>query len=404
MLQLRIALRYLFSRKTHSAVNVISLISVGGVAVATMAIVIVLSVFNGFHRLTERQMSLLEPSLRIIPTVGKMIAGADSLAASVNSRNPQAHAVPTLSEQAFAVMGDRQYPVTILGVSDQWIACNSIADAIIDGEPALEADGMPCAVMSVGAAVTFQAYPADPRWLRVYVPKRFGKINPASPMTAFRADSLVVSGVVQTSQSNHADDLVILPIDVVRGILDYDTEATSIELWTDLRPEQLQLDLPDGLRIVTREEYNAGAFAMIAVEKWITFAMLAFILVIASFNIVSTLCLLVLEKRGNISIMQSMGATASAVSGVFVIEGWLISLTGGVVGIALGVMLTLAQQYGGFIKLGGDHSQMVTGVYPVQLQPLDLLAVLALVAVTGLLTSIVTAIFARRHARGAQAA
>lgn len=401
MLQLRIALRYLFSRKTHSAVNVISLISVGGVAVATMAIVIVLSVFNGFHQLTEQQMSLLEPPLRIVPERGKVMADADSLAEAINVSCPEAHAMPTLSEQAFAIMGEQQYPVTILGVSDSWLKSDAIAQATIDGEPTLNAGEVSCAVMSVGSAMAFGAHPADARWLKIYVPKRVGRINTAAPMTAFRADSLVVSAVLQTSQTNHAEDLVIIPIDVARGILDYDSEASSIELWTSLTPDQLNLHLPKGLKLVTREEYNHSSFAMIAVEKWVTFAMLAFILIIASFNIVSTLCLLVLEKRDNIAILQSMGATTSAVTRIFVIEGWLISLSGGVIGIILGVTLTLTQQFGGFVKLGGDHSQMITDVYPVQLQPLDLLVVLALVAVTGLLTSAVTALFARRHATSA---
>lgn len=398
MLQLRIALRYLFSRKTHSAVNVISLISVGGVAVATMAIVIVLSVFNGFRQLTVQQMSLFEPPLRIVPERGKVIADADSLTEAINASCPDAHAMATLSEQAFAIMGEDQLPITILGVSDKWLQSDAITQATIDGQPMLNVGDVGCAVMSVGAAVSFGAHPADSRWLKIYVPKRVGRINTAAPMTAFRADSLVVSAVLQTSQTNHADDLVIIPIDVARGILDYDSEASSIELWTSLSADQLGLQLPDGLKLVTREEYNHSAFAMIAVEKWVTFAMLAFILIIASFNIVSTLCLLVLEKRDNIAILQSMGATTSAVTRIFVIEGWLISLSGGVIGILLGVALTLTQQFGGFVKLGGDPSQMITDVYPVQLQALDLLVVLGLVAVTGLLTSCVTALFARRHA------
>lgn len=367
-----------------------------------MAIVIVLSVFNGFRQITVQQMSLLEPPLRIVPERGKVISDADSLTETINASYPDAHAIATLSEQAFAIMGDEQYPVTILGVSDAWLKSDAIAQSVIDGEPTLSAgDDVACAVMSVGSAMAFGAHPADARWLKIYVPKRVGRINTAAPMTAFRADSLVVSAVLQTSQTNHAEDLVIIPIDVARGILDYDSEASSIELWTSLTPDELNLQLPPGLKLVTREEYNHSSFTMIAVEKWVTFAMLAFILIIASFNIVSTLCLLVLEKRDNIAIMQSMGATASTVTRIFVIEGWLISLSGGVIGILLGVVLTLAQQFGGFVKLGGDPSRMITDVYPVQLQGLDLLAVLGLVAVTGLLTSAVTALFARRHATSA---
>ncbi len=401
MLELTIALRYLFSHKAHNAVNVISLISVGGVAVATMAIVIVLSVFNGFTQLTEQQVSLLEPGMRVVPERGKVLANADSLAATLNARYPGIEAVPTLREQAFAIMGDAQCPITVLGVSDDWFAHNAASESIIDGEAKIHAGDVSTAVLSVGTAMALDARVADDRWLRIYVPKRQGRVSTASPLTAFRTDSLVVSGVMQTTQSSHADDLVIAPLSVVRGILDYDTHGTSVELWgadAEIDRADLASVLPSGTKVVTRREHNSSTFAMIAVEKWITFAMLAFILVIASFNIISTLCLLVLEKRDNVAIMRSMGATPAEVTRVFVIEGWLISLSGGVVGIVLGVVLTLAQQFGGFVKLGGDHTQMVTDVYPVQLQPLDLLAVLGLAAATGLLTSVITAIFARRHA------
>lgn len=401
MLELTIALRYLFSHKAHNAVNVISLISVGGVAVASMAIVIVLSVFNGFTQLTEQQISLLEPEMRVMPVRGKVLADADSLAAALNARYPGIKAVATLREQAFAIMGDAQCPITVLGVPDDWFAHNTAGKAIIDGVADIHAGDVGTAVLSVGTAVALDAQVADDRWLRIYVPKRQGRVSTASPMTAFRSDSLVVSGMIQTTQSSHAGDLVIAPLSVVRNILDYDTQGTSVELWgTDAGIDHADLTsaLPPEAKVVTRREHNSSTFAMISVEKWITFAMLAFILVIASFNIISTLCLLVLEKRDNVAIMRSMGATPAEVTNVFVIEGWLISLSGGVVGIVLGVVLTLAQQLGGFVKLGGDHTQMVTDIYPVQLQPLDLLAVLGLVAATGLLTSVITAIFARRHA------
>lgn len=404
MLALKIALRYIFSKKTHNAVNVISMVSVAGIAVATAAIVIVLSVFNGFERLAMDQVSVMAPPLEIVPASGKSIVSPDSIAAGLEALCPGGVAVPVVADQGLAVVGDMQMPVELKGVPGRWYGMSGFAAAVIDGEePAGGSDGAwSRAALSVGAAVKLKAHPGAYEFLCVYAPRRKRRVNPANPYAAFRGDSLVVSSVFQTGHAGDDEHTVIIPIEVARRLLDYDGAATSIELWgvDPSRKGDVEAFLSSmggtGLKVLTRAEQQSSTFAMISVEKWITFLMLAFILLIASFNIISTLSLLMIEKSGNIGILRAMGAPPAMITRVFILEGWLVTFMGGVTGMAAGVILTLAQQWGGFVKLGGDPARMVVDSYPVRLEALDLLTVLLLVGVIGLLTSVFTITASRR--------
>ncbi len=405
MFSLRIAIRYLFSKKTHNAVNVISLISLAGVAVAAMAIVCVLSVFNGFSDLSASHLSKLDPDLKITPVEGKTITSADSFIAEIEKIDGVAMALPTVEEQALAMFDDRQMPVIIKGVPQRYDSLTQLQSIIIDGEFMLEDSAASYATLSVGAAVGLKAAPFTYKYLGIYLPRREGRINPANPMAAFRSDSLVVAAVYQMEQAEYDADMVFIPIENARRLLDYDDEATAIEIklidGTDLADASTSIQAMAGKRYAVRNrlQQQEQSFRMIEIEKWITFLMLAFILVIASFNIISTLSMLVIEKTENIRTLHSMGASEKIISRIFMLEGWLISIVGGVVGIVLGIVLTLAQQWGGFIKLGGDPAAMSIDVYPVRLAAMDLLAVLAIVIVIGFITSKMTAIFTRSRTR-----
>ncbi|MBQ9077248.1 MAG: ABC transporter permease [Muribaculaceae bacterium] len=395
MFSLRVAVRYLFSKKTHSAVNVISLISVAGVAVATMAIVCVLSVFNGFTDLAASHLSRLDPDIKVTPADGKVIANGDSLARAITGIDGVAAAIPTIEEQALAVYASRQMPVTIKGVPERYDSINSLPSIIIDGERLYRDSvrSLSFATLSVGAAMNLKAFPGGDRYLGLYVPRRKGRINPASPMTAFRSDSLIVSAVYQVEQAEYDADMVIIPIENARRMLDYTTEASAIEI--KLRGDATAATVIPRVKAATGGSYEVKdrmqqqeqSFRMIEIEKWITFFMLAFILIIASFNIISTMSMLILEKAENIRTLHALGASRKMISRIFLIEGWLISIVGGIAGIVAGVALSLAQQWGGFIKLGGNHEAMSIDVYPVRVDPVDLLAVLAIVLIVGILTS-----------------
>lgn len=390
----RIAVRYLLSRKSMGAVNVISRISVAGVAVATAATLCVLSVFNGFSELAASRLSKLDPELRIEPAEGKTIADADSLAAAIGAMEGVSRALPVVEERALAVYDGRQMPVTMMGVADGFGDMTAIDDIIIDGEY-LQADGdYSCATLSVGSAISLAARPGFRAMLRLYAPRRRGRVNPANPMASFRADSLIVSGVYELEQSEYDADRVIVPLQVARRLLDYTTEATAIAVGTcrsdaGATASRLRAALGPDYIVKNRLQQQEQSFRMIAVEKWITFVMLAFIVVVASFNVVSTMSMLIIEKRDNMATLSAMGATPRMIRGIFMWESWLISLAGGLAGIVLGVALCLAQEWGGFIKLGGDPSQLSVTVYPVSLSGADIAVVLAMTAAVGLLIGMV---------------
>ena len=400
MLTLRIALRYLFSKKSHNAVNVISVISMAGVAVATMAMVCVLSVFNGFADLAYGRLSMADPQIKIEPVSGKVIANGDSIAGIVSSLPSVAKAVATVSDQALAMFGNRQMAVTIHGVPEGYAGVTDVERAVIDGMYLLDDGERLYATLSVGVAIRLGVRPGMEREMALYVPRRVGNINPANPMAAFRADSLTVAAVYEVEESDHDASTVLVPVEVARNLLDYTTESSAVEValipGADEKQavEELRSLLGPDFVVKNRLEQESSSFKMISVEKWITFVMLAFILVIASFNVISTLSMLIIEKSDNMLTLRSLGATAAMVRGIFMWEGWLVSMVGGLSGIVLGVVLCLAQQYGGFIKLGGDPSQLSISEYPVRVAFPDLLAVIAVVVVVGLVISMVTACFA----------
>lgn len=401
MYTLRIALRYLFARKSHAAVNIISAVSAAVVAVASAAIVIVLSVFNGFTDLAMSQLSVLDPELQVAPVRGKVIENADSLARELASVEGVAAAMPVVEERGLLVDGGHQMPVVFTGVPEGYDRCCTVDSAVVDGVFLTESSGWWCGVAGVGVAYECGLRPSAERFVKLYVPRRVGRISTANPATAFRADSLMVSGVFQVNQPEYDSDHMYIGLGLARNLLDYTTEATAIDIAAEdgWRIAQLKRRISELLgadyRVLDRVEQQETSFRMIAVEKWVTFMMLAFILVIASFNIISTLGMLVLEKRSHLSTLRAMGASLKGIRGIFVWQGWLICCLGGIVGILIGTALTLAQQWGGFVKLNADPSALTVAVYPVRLAATDILVVAAIVALIGFVTSRATAFFIR---------
>ena len=400
MLPLKIALRYLLSRKSHAAVNIISAISMAGVAVATAAIVIVLSVFNGFGDLSASHFRVVDPDLLITPAEGKVFQHADSLAERLEQLPQVATAMPSLSERALIVDDQRQYGVTFHGVTERYPAVVDIDSAIFAGEFATEMrDGRPALTASIGVAYNLDLRPGISS-VAIYLPRRVGRFNPANPSAAFFSEQFGVSGVVRIDHVDYDGATVIIPLSSARLLLDYyHGEASAIQVRAAGSVSEAKAAVAKALgsdfSVATRDGQHPEAFRMIAVEKWVTFAMLIFILIIATFNIISTLSLLVIEKRDNMHTLRCLGAPLTFVRRIFMIQGALITLAGGVAGIILGVGLSLAQQYGGFITLNGDPSQMTITTYPVRVAPADILAVLAIIALISLLTAQITRLFTR---------
>lgn len=396
MLALRIALRYLFAKKSHTAVNVISLISMAGIAVAAMAMVCVLSVFNGFSDLAFGRLSMVDPDLKITPLHGKVIANADSVACALSTLPGVGKAVVTIEDQALAIFNGAQSPVVIHGVPDDYSEVSELSSLVIDGEYSPEIEGKECVSLSVGTAINLGARPSMDRPLVLTVPRRVGRINPAFPLAAFRTDTLLVSSVYQTNQAEYDNDMLYMPLTAVRRLLDYTTEGSAVEI--ALIPGAAADDVAKAISTMLGDEYvvadrlrqQADSYRMISVEKWITFLMLVFVLVMASFNILSTMSMLIIEKEDNLWIFRSLGATESILRRIFLYEGMLIALIGGLIGIVIGIILSLAQQHFGLISLSGDTTQMSISAYPCHLALSDLAIVAAIVTIIGLISGFIS--------------
>lgn len=401
MLTLRIALRYLFAKKSHRAVNVISAISTAGVAVATMAIVIVLSVFNGFSELSEKNLSSFDPHLQLKPVRGKVFADADSLAAVIAGVSGVTAASPVIEERAMLISGNAQLPVVFKAIGDNYGDVLPVDSIMIDGVYLNSADTTACMQISVGVANRTGLRPGYGVMADIYVPRREGRVNPANPLAAFISRPVMISAVFQTDRAEIDNDRVIIPLSVARRLLDYDTEASAIDIAVGQGEDVAEVAARvsamtgDAFVVLDRRMQQADAFRMIEVEKWVTFMMLIFILLIASFNILSTLSLMVVEKRGDSEIFRALGATSSFVRSIFIRQGFVITLFGGFAGIIAGIALALVQQHFGIIKLAGDPEALTIHVYPVAVSGTDIIVVAGAVLVVAWLTSRITMLFTR---------
>ena len=395
MLALRVALRYLFARKSHAAVNVISMISTAGIAVASLAMVCVLSVFNGFSDLAAERLSAIDPEIKVSLPYDAVITDGDSLARAVSGIDGVAAVRRVLEQRALAVSDGEQMPVRVRGVDEHYADVSSIADLIIDGEMVDMADAR-CALLSVGVAIGTGARPSFERPFILTAPRRLGRINPAFPMAAFRSDTLLVSGVYQSNQSEYDEDLVYVPLSSARSLFDYTTEVTALDIAVEPGCDPATVvsaigrQLGDGYIVADRLRQQDASFRMIKIEKWITFLMLLFVLVMASFNILSTMSMLIIEKEDNIRILTSLGASRSMLRRIFLYEGMLIALIGGAIGILAGITLCLLQQHYGLIGLGGDPTQLSISYYPCRLAFPDILLTVGVVIVIGYLSGLIS--------------
>lgn len=404
-LPLRIAWRYLMSKKGHQAVNVISIVAVCGIVVATAALICVLSVFNGFRGLIMGKLAMLDPEVAITATMGKTINNADSIIDAVSGIPEVERAVPVIEDQALAMYAQLQMPVRLKGVPDDYNTMNQIDSVIVDGQWKLRDQVSRYAVAGAGPAVRLCVRPDFIGMVRLYAPQRQGHVNIANPMGAFRQDSLFVSGIFQLQQNNYDADLIYVPLDMARDLFDYETEATQVEVKLAAGANEQQAmhaitqALGDGYLVKNRLMQQSEAYRLVNIEKWMAFLLLAFILIIATFNVISTLSLLIIEKDDSIATLRALGANDRQISRIFVLQGWLITLVGAITGVVIGLILCLCQQRFGWLHLSGDPANMIIDAYPVEVQWTDVLVTLALVAAVGLLTSMVTALIMRRRLR-----
>lgn len=389
-----IARRYLFSKKSTNAINVISGISVVGVAVASMALVVTLSVFNGFHDMVASFFTQLDPQLKITPAKGKTAASNDSTLMRIRQLDEVAVATDVLEDQALAVYGDRQQMVTIKGVDDNYDKLTHIRQILEgDGDYALHAADMNYGILGLGVAYQLGIGYTYREPLKIYAPRREGQINMANLQDGFVEDELYSPGVLfSIKQGKYDKRYIITAIQFTRNLFDRDGELTSLEL--RLKPgsnfERVKTKIQEmaGTRFVVRDRYEQqeDTFRIMKVEKLMAYIFLTFILVIACFNIIGSLSMLMIDKRNDVVTLRNLGASDRQIIRIFLFEGRMISAIGAVIGIAIGLLLCLLQQQFGLIGLGSTEGSFVVDAYPVSVHPWDIVVVFFTVLAVGFIS------------------
>lgn len=388
-----IARRYIFSKKKHNAINIISGISVCGVALATLALVCTLSVFNGFQDMVAGFFTAFDPELKITVREGKVFDPADARIRRVRALPEVEVWTETLEENAMVQYKDRQAMAVIKGVEDNFEQLTSIDsllygvgkfilhDSVVDyGFLGVEL------VSELGTGIQF----VDP--LSVYAPKRRARVNLANPAASFNREYLFSPGAVfAVNQQKYDARYILTSLSFARRLFDYDTEVSAIELklksGADVRAVQKQMQrlLGDGFLVRDRYEQQADVFRIMEIEKLISYLFLTFILAIACFNVIGSLSMLILDKREDVETLRNLGADDRLISRIFLFEGRLISLFGAVAGIVLGLLLCFLQQRFGLVSLGGGDGTFVVDAYPVSVHLSDILLVLVTVVAVGFL-------------------
>lgn len=387
-----IARRYLFSKKSHNAINVISLISVCGIAIATMAMVCVLSVFNGFGGIVEDMFSAIDPDLKISVKQGKVF-DYHTPAFDQALQLPGVQLISeSLEENALFTFEDQQVPVHMKGVSEDFKVMTEMDKLMVDGSFRLREDVVDYTTLGAGLAVTLGVRPGFINPIEIYAPRRDVRVNLANPAAAFATGYVQIGGVFGLNQPEYDEQMAIIPIELARELFNYATEVTSLEIKLDPGASvnkikrEMERILGDNFLVEDRFEQQRESYRMLQIEKWVTFLILAFILLIAVFNVVGSLSMLIVEKKEDVRSLQNMGASNRLISRIFLYEGWLITLIGIVSGIVTGVILCLLQQQFGLLKLSDTPGAYIIDAYPVILKVGDLLIVFVVVSLISLLT------------------
>ena len=389
-LSLKIAIRYLFSKKSHSAINIISMVSICGVAVTTMALICTLSVYNGFQDLIASLYSSLDPQIKVIPATGKTLSLQDPSIKSLAEWQEIDAIAPVIEENALLIYRNRQMPVLLKGVPDNYSQVSNIDSILLDGNFFLKDSVANYATIGVGVANRLEVGAHYVYPLSVYTPKRKAKVNLANPSNAFNEDRMFATAVFSVNQPEYDDQMVIVPLDMAAKLFDYPHHAPALVLKLQPRTNEkrviasLSEHLGKDYLVKDRMMQQETSFRMMQIEKWMTFLILAFILMIATFNVIGSLSMLIIDKQNDIKTLQNLGADEKLISRIFLTEGWLISAIGAGTGLIAGIFLCWLQQEYGLLRLGQTSGAFIVDAYPVRLLWSDALAVLAIVTLLGL--------------------
>lgn len=392
MLALKFALRYLFSKKSHSAINIISFICVCGVALTSMALITTMSVFNGFQDLVSSLYSNFDPQVKIKSAKGKTFHAHDSLFVELKKNKDIDIYTEVLEENALFSHKDRQVAAKLKGVAQNFEQLTNIDSVLVSGEFVLSDSVANYTSVGIGLATQLGINTGFIRPITVYAPMRGIKVNLSNPSNAFKEDWLFISSVFSINQPQYDDQMLITSLDFARNLFQYNDEVTAIELKlkenidTDKFISALKSQLGPDFLILNRYEQQADSFRMMQIEKWVTFLIMSFILLIAAFNIIGSLSMLIIEKQSDMLTLRNLGAGKELICRIFLLEGWLISGFGAVCGILIGVFICLIQQHFGLLTLG-NSGMFIVDAYPVKLEFVDVIAVLFIVTVVGFITA-----------------
>ncbi len=387
-----IARRYLFSKKSTNAINVISIISMVGVAVATMALVIVLSVFNGFHDLVASFFTNFDPQLEVVPVKGKVAAADDAVFMKVRQLPEVDMVSECVQDQALAFYNGQQAMVNIMGVDDNFARMTRIQKILYgDGDFSLQAANLEYGVPGIRLAQTLGMGARWDGFLKIYAPQREGQLTDmASPADGFVTDSLISPGVVfAVNQAKYDRDYLITSIAFARRLFFRQGMVSKLMVklkpGTDLDAAKRKIkNLAEGrFNVLDRFEQHADTFRIMQVEKVLAYLFLSFILVVACFNIIGSLSMLIIEKKKDVQTLRNLGATDRTLTRVFLFEGRMISALGAVVGILLGLLLCWLQQEFGLVPMGDSSGTFVVNAYPVSVHYSDVLIVFITVLAVG---------------------
>lgn len=370
----------------------ISAISVCGIAIATMAMVVVLSVFNGFGGIVEGMFSAFDPDLKITIKEGKVFDYNTSSFDKVLQIEEIKMFSESLEENALLIFDGQQVPVVLKGVSEDFSLMTKMEKLMIDGTFKLREDVVDYVTLGAGLAISLGARPGFINPIEIFAPKRDVTVNLANPSTAFTPGYAQIGGVFSINSPQYDEQMAIVPISLSRELLNYDDEVTSLNI--KLTPnasvkrvkKSIQEILGDSFLVEDRYEQQRESYRMLQIEKWVTFLILAFILLIAVFNVVGSLSMLIVEKKDDINSLTNMGASKTMIANIFMYEGWLITFIGIIGGIAIGLVLCLLQQHFGFIRLSDTPGAYIIDSYPVIVKFTDVLVVFSVVSLIGLIT------------------
>ena len=396
-----VARRYLFSKKSTNVINIISGISMLGVAVASMAMVVTLSVFNGFSDLVASLFTNFDPQIEITPREGKTAPADDPVLQSIKQLAEVEVATECVEDQAMAVYQDRQAMVTVKGVDDNFEQLTHISDILLgEGRFELHAADMSYGIPGIRLAEALGLGYRYDQPLNIYAPRREGQLDMNAPDEGFVVDSLYSPGVIFSVQQGKYDKgYVLTSIGFARRIFDQQGMISSLELrlktGSDFEAVKSRISQLAGAKYHVRDRYEQqdDTFRIMKIEKLIAYIFLVFILIVACFNIIGSLSMLIIDKRDDVATLRALGANDRQVSQVFLLEGWLISAIGAVVGILIGLLLCWIQQQFGVIALGRSEGSFIVDAYPVSVHPWDVV----LVFVTVLVVSFLSAWYPVRH-------